>query len=70
MVELEENIFGKVDNKSYLYWRYIDEIFFIWEHGQEKLRNFVETLNEFHPTIKFTAEWFQTSTNFLILQSL
>ena len=40
-------------------------IFFIWEHGEEKLRNFVEILNEIHPTIKFTAEWSQKSINFL-----
>ena len=40
-------------------------IFFIWEHGEEKLRNFVEILNEIHPTIKFTTEWSQKSINFL-----
>ena len=33
-----------------------DNIFFIWEHREEKLRNFAETLNEIHPTIKLTAE--------------
>ena len=46
MAELEEKILEIVDNKPYLWWRYIDDIFFIWEHGEEKLRNFVETLNE------------------------
>ena len=35
------------------------------EHGEEKLRKFIEYFNEKHPTIKFTAEWSQTSTNFL-----
>ena len=39
--------------------------FFIWEHGEEKLRNFVETLSETHPTIKFTAECSQKSVSFL-----
>ena len=56
MAELEEKILEKVDNKPDLWWRYIDDLFFIWEHGEQKLRNFVETLNEFHPTSKFTAE--------------
>ena len=65
MAELEEKILEIVDNKPYLWWRYIDDIFFIWEHGEEKLRNFVKTLNEIHPTIKFTAEWSQKSINFL-----
>ena len=69
MAELEEKILEIVDNKPYLWWRYIDDIFFIWEHGEEKLRDFVQTLNEIHPTIKFTAikftaEWSQKSINY------
>ena len=51
--------------KPYLWWRYIDRIFFHWEYGEEKLREFIEYLNEKHPTIKFTTEWSQTSINFL-----
>ena len=65
MTELEEKILETVDNKPYLWWRYTDDIFFIWEHREEKLRNFIETLNEIHPTIKFTTEWSQKSMNFL-----
>ena len=57
MAELEEKILEIVDNKLNLWWRYIDDIFFIWEHGEEKFRDFVQTLSEIHPTIKFTAEW-------------
>ena len=64
MAILEEKILEKIDNKPYLWWRYKDDIF-IWEHGQEKLRNFVETFNKIHPTIKFIAEWLQKSINFL-----
>ena len=30
-----------------------------------KLRNFVETINEFHPTINFTVEWSQKSIRFM-----
>ena len=62
---LRKKILKKVDNKPYLWWRYRDDIFFIWDYGEEKLRNFVETLNELHQTIKFTAEWSQKSINFL-----
>ena len=43
---------------------------FIWEHGEEKLRTFVETLNEIHPTIKFTAKWSQNQLIFWMLQFL
>ena len=65
MAELEEEILSEIELKSCLWWRYIDDIFFLWEHGQEKLKEFIEHLNEKHPTIKFTAEWSQTSINFL-----
>ena len=63
--EMEEKMFEIIDNKPYLWWRYIDDIFFIWEHGEEKLRDFVQTLTEIHPSIKFIAEWSQKSVNFL-----
>ena len=59
MALLEERIPQKVDNKSYLWRRYIDCIFFFWELGEEKLRSFVENISKIHPTIKFIAEWLQ-----------
>ena len=65
MAELEEEILSEIELKPYLWWRYIDDIFFLWEYGEEKLKDFIEHLNEKHPTIKFTAEWSQTSINFL-----
>ena len=65
MVELEEEILREVELKLYLWWRYIDDIFFIWEHGEEKLKEFIDVLNKKHPTIKFTAEWSKTQIIFL-----
>ena len=65
MAELEEEILREVELKPYLWWRYIDDIFFIWEHGEEKLKEFIDVLNKKHPTIKFTAEWSKTQINFL-----
>ena len=65
MAELEEEILREVELKPYLWWRFIDDIFFIWEHGEEKLKEFIDVLNKKHPTIKFTAEWSKTQINFL-----
>ena len=39
--------------------------FFIWEHGEESLEKFLNKLNTFHPTIKFTAEYSKEAINFL-----
>ena len=45
--------------------RYIADTFFIWEHGEESLEKFLNKLNTFHPTIKFTAEYSKETINFL-----
>ena len=65
MGELEKEIIKEPKYKPYLWWRYIDHIFFLWEHGQNKLKSFIDKINKVHPTIEFTAEWSKTSINFL-----
>ena len=37
----------------------------MWEHGEEEIQKFLETLNCYHPTIKFTAEHCRAKINFL-----
>ena len=37
----------------------------MWEHAEEELQKFLETLNCYHPTIKFTAEYSRAKMNFL-----
>ena len=39
--------------------------FFIWEHEEESLETFINELNSFHLTIKFTAEYSKETTIFL-----
>ena len=65
MAELEEEILRKAELKPYLWWRYIDDIFFLWEHGEEKLQYFIGNINKMYPTIKSTADWSKTSINVL-----
>ena len=40
--------------KPLLWLRFIDDIFMIWTHGVDQLKEFIEYLNGIHPTIKFT----------------
>ena len=65
MPEIGEDIIKESEHKPYLSWRYIDDIFFLWEHGENKLKSFIDKINKVHPTIKFTAEWSKTYINFL-----
>ena len=37
----------------------------MWEHGEEELKKFLEALNWYHPTIKFTAEYSRPKIIFL-----
>ena len=48
MAELKEEVLQKIDFKPYLWWRYIDDIFFFWEHGEEKLKSFIDNINKIH----------------------
>ena len=65
MAEVEKEITKESEYKLYLWWRYIDNIFFLWEHGDNKLKSFIDKINQVHPTIKFTTEWSKTSLPFL-----
>ena len=65
MAELEEEILQKGEFKTYLWWKYIDDIFFLWEHGEEILRSFIDNIYKMHPTRKFTVDWSKTSINFI-----
>ena len=56
MSELEETSLEGSLLKPTVWWRYIDDIFMIWEHGMEHLDIFLNSLNNCHPTIKFKTE--------------
>ena len=42
-----------------------DDNVLIWEHEEESLEKFLNKLNSFHPTIKFTAQYSKETINFL-----
>ena len=48
-----------------VWWRFIDDIFVIWTHGEPALLEFLDELNQFHTTIKFTANWSAEEVIFL-----
>ena len=54
-------------HKPLVWFRYIDDVFFIWTHGKKKLSLFLEDLNKFHPNIKFSHEINKESIHFLDL---
>ena len=65
IAQKKKKILNAFEEKPMIWWRYIDDIFFIWEHGEESLEIFLNKLNSFHSTIKFTAEFSKETIEFL-----
>ena len=56
MARLEERLLEASADKPLVWMRFIDDVFFIWTHGEEKLMSFINHLNNSHETIKFASE--------------
>ena len=65
MRKLETEILNKSELKPMVWYRYIDDIFFIWDHGEDEVYNWITYLNKYHKTIKFTAETSKEEISFL-----
>ena len=67
MTALGEKVLNKVKKKTNVpnIRRYIDDILFIWEHDEQSLTEFINEINSFHPTVKFTADWSKEQVSFL-----
>ena len=48
-----------------VWWRFIDDVFAIWTHGEQQLQTFLWELNHHHTSIKFTANWSTEEVSFL-----
>ena len=65
MDKVETEFLEAEDIKPCVCLRHIDDIFFIWTKGENKLESFLQRLNTFHPNLKFTQEKSKKSINFL-----
>src|SRR5215813_2514280 len=65
MGHLENRILECTELKPILWLRYIDDIFMLWPHGLTSLNNFLDHINNFHPTIKFTHSYSSNQIHFL-----
>ena len=66
MADFEERfIYPRINGKSLLYLRYIDDIFMIWKGSQQELEAFIAEINSVHPSIKLEVDFSQVSVNFL-----
>ena len=65
MDKFETDFLSEQPIQPWIWLRYIDDIFFIWTGSNNELDSFLERLNQFHPSIKFTSERSRETINFL-----
>ena len=68
MTRLEERLLDASPDKPLVWMRFIDDVFFIWTHGEERLKSFINHLNSRHEAIKFTSEQSRDRISFLDVQ--
>lgn len=56
MANLEEEIMSNDGFKPKLWIRYVDDVFLIWNGGNDSILKFLDTINNLRPTITFTME--------------
>ena len=57
MDDIESKFLETQSLQPLIWFRYIDDVFFMWTHGEEKLQLFLTDLNNYNPLIKFTYEF-------------
>ena len=65
MDRVETEFLSKESLQPWVWLRYIDDIFFVWTHGESELESFLERLNGFHPSLRFTHESSRDKISFL-----
>ena len=67
MDEFENEFLSLRSDKPLVWLRYIDDVFFIWAHGEKELHKFMEDLNNHQSNIKFTYTFSKNCVPFLDL---
>lgn len=65
MAEFETKIICQRRIKPIEWKRYIDDVFSLWNKSKQDINLFIEQANQFHPSIKFTAEISENEITFL-----
>ena len=65
MAEFETKLIGQSRIKPIEWKRYIDDVFSLWNKGKQDINLFIEQANQFHPSIKFTADISENEITFL-----
>ena len=65
MAKWEKQALDKYHLQPLIYFRFLDDIFMVWTHSLREFHEFLDILNNHHPSINLKATWSETSVNFL-----
>lgn len=65
MAKWEKDAFQKCNKLPQAYYRYLDDIWGIWNHSQAEFEDFINTLNQHHPSITIKPSTSQKEIHFL-----
>ena len=65
MANVEDEVPRKAKCKPLAMFRFIDDIFFIWNHSRDELTEFINQLNSHDNSIKIDCNINETSVDFL-----
>ena len=68
MAKIEKEILRQNSIKPIFWKRFIYDVMSVWDTSRNEIEEFLLKANNFHPTIKFTAEISETETTFLDIQ--
>lgn len=65
MAEWERTLFYRCSSLPLMYYRYLDDIFGIWHHGESSFHHFIDMANAHHTHIKLKSNLHYEHINFL-----
>ena len=65
MWKFEKYLLDNCTDRPFLYLRYVDDIFVIWQHGEDKIEQFHAYVNSLHPNINLTLTSSATNIPYL-----
>ena len=68
MDQVEQKFLARQINQPLTWLRYIQDIFFIWTHGEKEREKFMSSFNSFTPNLKFTYESSKKDISFVDLK--
>ena len=63
--KFEAGFLKSADLQHLVWYRFLDDILIVLEHSKEELENFIENLNNFHPTVQFIYDIPETTVSCL-----